>query len=229
MLDEPFISNDVDLGLAKPKFAILTGPNMSGKSTYIREVALLALMAHIGSFVPADSMELTVVDRIFARVGASDDLAGGRSTFMVEMDETAVILNNATPDSLIILDEVGRGTSTYDGVSIAWAISEYLLEQIQARVLFATHYHELNDLENAYPGGIQNLRIAVRDDGKKVVFLHKVEDGRSNKSYGIHVASLAGIPASVIKRAKSLLANLERSRKKIDASQYSLGLPDRDD
>ena len=223
--EREFIANDITLGENAAKVAILTGPNMSGKSTYIRQVALLAIMAQVGSFVPAKSMEMSLVDRVFARVGASDDLAGGRSTFMVEMDESATILRNATADSLIVLDEVGRGTSTYDGVSIAWAIVEYIIEKIQARTLFATHYHELNQLKESYPQSILNLRVQV-DEGKEIIFLHKIQPGVSDRSYGIHVAKLAGMPKEVLSRADQLLRTFERSRKKANVAQYSMKFDD---
>jgi DNA mismatch repair protein MutS len=187
---------------------LITGPNMAGKSTYIRQVALLTLMAQIGSFVPAREATIGVADRIFARVGASDELARGQSTFMVEMTETARILNTATRRSLVILDEIGRGTSTYDGMSLAWAVVEYLHEHVGCRTLFATHYHELTDLEKSLPG-VTNLNVAVREWQEEVIFLHKIVEGAADKSYGIHVARLAGVPREVIERAKEILAQLE--------------------
>jgi len=187
---------------------LITGPNMAGKSTYIRQVALITLLAQIGSFVPARSAVIGIADRIFARVGASDELARGQSTFMVEMTETARILNTATPRSLIILDEIGRGTSTYDGISLAWAVVEHLHEHVGCRTLFATHYHELTDLEKSLPG-VKNLNVAVREWQDQVVFLHKIVDGAADKSYGIHVARLAGVPREVIQRSKDILAQLE--------------------
>jgi DNA mismatch repair protein MutS len=188
---------------------LLTGPNMAGKSTYIRQTALITLMAQIGSFVPARSARIGVVDRIFTRVGAADDISQGASTFMVEMTETANILNNATPHSLVILDEVGRGTSTQDGLSLAWAIAENLLEVSGCRCLFATHYHQLTDL--ATPGrGVVNQRVAVREWGDEIVFLHRIEDGGTDKSYGLHVARLAGVPREVVTRSREILAELER-------------------
>ena len=187
---------------------LITGPNMAGKSTYIRQVALLTLMAQMGSFVPAREATIGIADRIFARVGASDQLARGQSTFMVEMTETARILHNATPRSLVILDEIGRGTSTYDGVSLAWSIVEYLHENIGCRTLFATHYHELTDLANVLPG-VSNLNVAVKEWEDNVVFLHKIVAGSADKSYGIHVARLAGVPREVNERAKQILAQLE--------------------
>ena len=187
---------------------LITGPNMAGKSTYIRQVALLALMAQIGSFVPAREATIGVADRIFARVGASDELTRGQSTFMVEMTETARILNTATPRSLVILDEIGRGTSTYDGISLAWSVVEYLHEHVGCRTLFATHYHELTDLEKSL-SGVQNLNVAVREWQEEVIFLHKIVAGAADKSYGIHVARLAGVPREVIERSKEILAQLE--------------------
>jgi DNA mismatch repair protein MutS len=205
-----FVPNDTDLGTDGKIFAIITGPNMAGKSTYIRQVALLALMAQIGSFVPAKSLRTGLADRIFTRVGASDDLARGQSTFMVEMNETANILNNATARSLVILDEIGRGTSTFDGLSIAWGIAEHLHDTIGCRALFATHYHELTDLERTRPG-ILNLNVAVREWNDQIVFLRKIVPGRADRSYGIQVARLAGLPDSIIARAKEILANLEKS------------------
>jgi DNA mismatch repair protein MutS len=187
---------------------LITGPNMAGKSTYIRQVALLTLMAQIGSFVPARAATIGIADRVFARVGASDELAKGQSTFMVEMTETARILNTATARSLVILDEIGRGTSTYDGLSLAWAIVEHLHDAIQCRTLFATHYHELTDLAQTLPQ-VRNLNVAVKEWQEDVVFLHKIIEGAADKSYGIHVARLAGIPTSVNERAKQILARLE--------------------
>ena len=205
-----FVPNDTHLGTDGKKFAIITGPNMAGKSTYIRQTALLALMAQTGSFVPAKSMRLGLADRIFTRVGANDDLARGQSTFMVEMNETANILNNATAKSLVILDEIGRGTSTFDGLSIAWSVAEHLHDQIGCRALFATHYHELTDLERTRPG-VQNLNVAVREWNDQIVFLRKIVPGRADQSYGIQVARLAGLPDSIIARAKEILGNLEKS------------------
>jgi DNA mismatch repair protein MutS len=195
---------------ALPQIALITGPNMAGKSTYIRQVALLALLAHTGSFVPAAEARIDLVDRIFTRIGASDDLARGQSTFMVEMSETASILNNATTRSLIILDEIGRGTSTFDGLSLAWAIVEHLHHQVGAKTLFATHYHELTELAGRLPR-LKNLNVAVREWNDQVVFLHQIVEGGADKSYGIQVARLAGVPKPVIERAKVILRNLEES------------------
>jgi DNA mismatch repair protein MutS len=207
--EEKFIPNDVFLNTSKDQIAIITGPNMAGKSTYIRQVALIVLLAQIGSFVPAHSMKFEPVDRIFTRIGASDNLTKGESTFLVEMNETANILNNATKRSLIILDEVGRGTSTYDGVAIAWAVAEYLHYKIGAKTLFATHYHELVDLEKYLPR-IKNYNVAVKESGDKIIFLRKIEKGGTDKSYGVHVAQFAGIPENIIKRAKEILLSLEQ-------------------
>ena len=206
---EPFVPNDTLLDRDGHQMQIVTGPNMSGKSTYLRQVALIALMAQMGSFVPADSARIGVVDRIFTRVGASDDLATGRSTFMVEMNETANIMNNATAQSLVILDEIGRGTSTFDGVSIAWAVVEYLIEQIGAKTLFATHYHHLNELETLFDE-VQNLKVMMREEGDHITFLRRIEPGGTQRSYGIQVARLAGLPEAVIERAKEVLHTLER-------------------
>ncbi|MBI4383816.1 MAG: DNA mismatch repair protein MutS, partial [Nitrospinae bacterium] len=191
---------------------IITGPNMAGKSTYLRQTALIALMAQIGSFVPADRAEIGLVDRIFSRVGAQDFLLKGQSTFMVEMNETANILNNATRRSLIVLDEIGRGTSTFDGISIAWSIVEYLhgANRIGAKTLFATHYHELTELAATLPG-VKNYNIQVREWNDEIVFLRKIVPGGADKSYGIQVARLAGLPEQVLKRAREVLLNLENS------------------
>ncbi len=195
---------------APPQIALITGPNMAGKSTYIRQVALLALLAHTGSFVPAAEARIDLVDRIFTRIGASDDLTRGQSTFMVEMTETANILNNATPRSLIVLDEIGRGTSTFDGLSLAWSIVEHLHNQVGAKTLFATHYHELTELAQRLPR-LKNFNVAVREWRDQIVFLRKIVEGGTDKSYGIHVARLAGVPKEVLERAKVILGNLEES------------------
>lgn len=212
--EEEFISNDVYMDSKEASMSILTGPNMSGKSTYIRQVALLILLAQIGSFVPAKSMELSIVDRIFTRVGASDDLSKGRSTFMVEMDEAANIVNNATKYSLVVLDEVGRGTSTYDGVSIAWALAEYLVNDLQCRTLFATHYHELLRLSERIPDKVKNYNVLVEEDLTEgtVIFLRKIVEGGTDRSYGIYVAKMAGLPEKVIKRANEILENFEQEK-----------------
>jgi len=210
--EEEFISNDTLLNMTDSNMVILTGPNMSGKSTYIRQVAIIILMAQIGSFVPAKSATISLVDRIFTRVGASDDLSRGRSTFMVEMDEAANIINNATKYSLIVLDEIGRGTSTYDGVSIAWALSEYLIKEVRARTLFATHYHELLKLSEKYPESTQNLNVLVEEDLEEgtVIFLRKIVKGGTDRSYGIYVAKMAGLPEKIIKRANEILETFEQ-------------------
>ena len=209
---------------------LLTGPNMAGKSTYIRQVALITLMGQMGSFVPASKATLGIADRIFARVGASDDLARGRSTFMVEMTETARILNTATDRSLVILDEIGRGTSTYDGLSIAWAVVEHLHDHVGCRTLFATHYHELTDLEAKLPG-VANLNVAVKEWEGEVVFLHQIVPGAADKSYGIHVAQLAGVPRQVNERAKEILVMLENQhqggRLKVEVGRPEADQPDR--
>ena len=215
--EERFVANDTALAgseragqSAFPQIALITGPNMAGKSTYIRQTALLVLLAHTGSFIPAASARIDLVDRIFTRIGASDDLARGQSTFMVEMSETANILNNATPASLIILDEIGRGTSTFDGLSLAWSIVEHLHNQVGAKTLFATHYHELTELAGRLPR-LKNLNVAVREWNDQIVFLRKIVEGGTDKSYGIQVARLAGVPKAVLERAKEILHNLEES------------------
>ncbi len=205
---DQFVPNDSHLGVDGVEIVVLTGPNMAGKSTYIRQVALLALMAQVGFYVPAKSMKAGIVDRIFSRVGASDALTQGQSTFMVEMVETANILNHATSKSLLILDEVGRGTSTFDGVSIAWAVVEYIAQKLKARTLFATHYHELTRLSGTFPN-VKNFNIAVREWNEQILFLRKIVEGGTDKSYGIQVARLAGVPKEVVARAKKILAGLE--------------------
>ncbi|MGV3484939.1 MAG: DNA mismatch repair protein MutS, partial [Planctomycetaceae bacterium] len=203
-----FVPNDCMQSPEAGMVLLITGPNMAGKSTYIRQVALMVLLAQVGSFLPAKKATIGIADRIFARVGASDELSRGQSTFMVEMVETARILNTATSQSLVILDEIGRGTSTYDGLSLAWAITEHLHEQIGCRTLFATHYHELTQLADMFPQ-VANLNVAVREWDDSVVFLHRIIPGGADKSYGIHVARLAGIPTAVNERAKDILAQLE--------------------
>ena len=208
LAEEKFVPNDVELDGTDHRLHIITGPNMAGKSTYIRQVALIVLMAQIGSFVPAAHAEIGLVDRIFTRVGANDDLSRGQSTFMVEMNETANILNNATERSLVILDEIGRGTSTFDGLSIAWSVAEFLHDAVGARTLFATHYHELTDLEVTRPG-VKNYNVAVREWNDQIIFLRKIVRGGADKSYGIQVARLAGLPGAVLERAKEILGNLE--------------------
>jgi DNA mismatch repair protein MutS len=210
LVEEKFVPNDISLDGENLKLAIITGPNMAGKSTYIRQVALIVLMAQMGSFVPAESAEIGLVDRIFTRVGASDDLARGQSTFMVEMNETSNIVNSATERSLVILDEIGRGTSTFDGLSIAWSVAEFLHDKIKARTLFATHYLELIKLAEDR-SGVCNFNVAVREWNEQIIFLRKIIPGGADKSYGIHVARLAGLPKEILDRAKDILAHLENS------------------
>jgi DNA mismatch repair protein MutS len=214
--DEQFVPNDVLLDGAN-QILVITGPNMAGKSTYLRQVALIVMMAQMGSFVPASRASLAVVDKVFTRIGATDRVARGQSTFLVEMIETANILNNATPRSLVLLDEVGRGTSTFDGLSIAWAVVEYLhdSEKVRPMTLFATHYHELTDLSGIL-ARVRNFNVLVKEYGDRIVFLRKIVEGGSDRSYGIQVARLAGLPEAVIERAKEILANLEED-------EYSIG------
>jgi DNA mismatch repair protein MutS len=222
---EKFVPNDVHLDGETCRLIILTGPNMAGKSTYIRQVALLALMAQTGSFVPAARARIGLVDRIFTRVGASDDLSRGQSTFMVEMNETANIANNATERSLVILDEIGRGTSTFDGLSIAWSVAEHLHDTVRARTLFATHYHELTDLARTRTG-VKNFNVAVREWNEQIIFLHKILEGAADKSYGIPVARLAGLPPSLIARAREILENLEKAELNADGQPaLAVGVP----
>ena len=207
-----FISNDTYLDNDSNRISVITGPNMAGKSTYMRQTALIVLMAQIGSFVPAERADIGIVDRIFTRVGASDDLASGQSTFMVEMNEVSNILRNATANSLLNLDEIGRGTSTFDGLSIAWAVIEHIADKklLGAKTLFATHYHELTELEGTMEG-VNNYCIAVKEKGDDIVFLRKIVQGGADRSYGIQVAKLAGVPESVIERAKELAEELSRA------------------
>jgi DNA mismatch repair protein MutS len=209
-----FIPNDLYFDTESQFIAVITGPNMGGKSTYLRQAAAIVILAQMGSFVPADSATLALVDRVFTRIGAADNLARGRSTFMVEMTETAVILNTATSRSLIVLDEIGRGTATYDGLALAWSVVEHIHQRIRARTLFATHYHELTELADQLPG-IRNLHVSVKEAGDQVIFLRKVEPGRADRSYGIEVARLAGLPVSVIERAREILALHERSEQAV--------------
>ena len=217
---EPFIPNTVRLDPEREQILVITGPNMAGKSVVLRQTGLIVLLAQIGSFVPATSARVGVVDRIYTRVGASDNLAAGESTFLVEMNETANILNNASPRSLILLDEVGRGTSTFDGLSIAWAIVEYLHEnaEVAARTLFATHYHELNELAARY-GRIRNARIQVQEHDGKVIFLRKLVEGGADHSYGIEVARMAGLPEPVVRRAREVLHTLESQHLTVEAAR----------
>jgi DNA mismatch repair protein MutS len=209
LVEERFVPNDAGFD-PDMQIALITGPNMAGKSTFIRQVALLTLLAHTGSFIPAAEARIDLVDRIFTRIGASDDLSRGQSTFMVEMSETANILNNATARSLIVLDEIGRGTSTFDGLSLAWSIVEYLHNHTGAKTLFATHYHELTELSARLPR-LKNFNVAVREWQDQIVFLRKIVAGGTDKSYGIQVARLAGVPRAILERAKQILANLEES------------------
>lgn len=211
--DSSFVPNDCLLDTGENRTMIITGPNMAGKSTFMRQVAVITFMAHIGSFVPARSAEISITDRIFTRIGASDDLAFGQSTFMVEMNEVANILNNATNKSLLILDEIGRGTSTYDGLSIAWAVVEYLSKNLKTKTLFATHYHELTDLEGKIEG-VKNYRVLIKELPESIVFLHKIARGSANKSFGIEVASIAGLPEGIIQRAKEILHFQEKANTK---------------
>jgi DNA mismatch repair protein MutS len=212
-----FVPNSSQLGNlndqdAHPDLIILTGPNASGKSCYLRQVGLIQLLAQTGSFVPAKSAKLGICDRIFTRVGAVDDLATGQSTFMVEMNETANILNHATPRSLVLLDEIGRGTATFDGLSIAWAVAEYLAMEIQSRTIFATHYHELNELASIL-GNVANYQVTVKEMPNEIIFLHQVRPGGADKSYGIEAGRLAGLPQSVIRRAKQVMGQIEKHSK----------------
>ena len=206
-----FVPNDTYLDKSSNRLAIITGPNMAGKSTYMRQVALITLMAQIGSYVPASEARIGVVDKIFTRVGASDDLSMGQSTFRVEMMEVATILKEATANSLVILDEIGRGTSTYDGLSIAWAVAEHIADKslCGAKTLFATHYHELTELEEKVDG-VKNYSIAVKEKGEDIIFLRKIVKGGTDESYGVHVARLAGVPQNVTKKANEILRSLER-------------------
>lgn len=213
-----FVPNNTNLGGSEdPDLIVLTGPNMSGKSSYIRQVALIQLLAQVGSFVPARSATLAITDRIFTRVGAVDDLATGQSTFMVEMTETANILNHATARSLVLLDEIGRGTATFDGLAIAWAVAEYLVYPLGSRTIFATHYHELNELSTVM-SRVANAQVLVEELADRIVFLHRVVPGGADRSYGIEVGRLAGLPSAVIRRARAVLAQVEQH------SQIATGL-----
>jgi DNA mismatch repair protein MutS len=203
-----FVPNDLEIGIVAPRCLVITGPNMAGKSTYLRQTAIVVLLAQIGSFVPAKHVEIGICDRIFARIGAKDELAHGQSTFMVEMVESANILNHATEHSLVILDEVGRGTSTFDGLAIAWAMTEHLVK-VGAKTLFATHYHQLNTLEASNPT-IKNFRVSVEEYGDESIWTHLVLPGGADRSYGIHVARMAGVPHSVLGRAQEILSDLEQ-------------------
>ena len=223
---ETYVANDIQLDPDTRQILMVTGPNMSGKSALLRQTALISLMAQAGSFVPAKHADLGILDRIFTRVGASDNISSGESTFMVEMNETAAILNNLTPRSLVLLDEIGRGTSTYDGVSIAWAIAEHLHETSKHRplTLFATHYHELNDMSQRL-ARIVNVNVSVKEMNGKVVFLRKLAPGGSNHSFGIHVARLAGMPRTLVLRAEDVLESLESARSGDGKSAQEASMP----
>jgi DNA mismatch repair protein MutS len=225
-----FVPNDVTLDADGARLMVITGPNMAGKSTTMRQTALAVIMAQAGSFVPANNAHVGICDRIYTRVGASDNLAGGQSTFMVEMRETANILRGATRRSLVILDEVGRGTSTYDGLSIAWAVAEYLHDVVQCRGMFATHYHELCDLADVR-SGVVNFNVAAREHGEQVIFLHRLVPGGANRSYGVAVARLSGVPEVVLARARAILRELEggggtgpHARVKVDSGAKQLDM-----
>ena len=223
---EPFVPNSAFLNTTTDQIMLITGPNMAGKSTYIRQVATIAIMAQMGSFVPAASMRIGVLDRVFTRIGAGDDIAHGRSTFLVEMQETANILNNATPRSLIVLDEIGRGTSTFDGISIAWSVAEYLhgKAQCKAKTLFATHYHELTDLADTFRG-VKNYTVKVKDEGGRLVFLRRIVPGAAERSFGIHVGAMAGLPKEVVDRAAEILRNLEANELDVNSPQKVVRRP----
>ena len=225
---EPFVPNSTSLNCTTDQIMLITGPNMAGKSTYIRQVAVIAIMAQMGSFVPASSMRLGVLDRVFTRIGAGDDIARGRSTFLVEMQETANILNNATPHSLIVLDEIGRGTSTFDGISIAWSVAEYLhgKASCKAKTLFATHYHELADLADVLPG-VKNWTVRVKEEAGRIIFLRRIAPGVAEKSFGIHVGAMAGLPQEVVSRAGEILKNLEASEIDVNGSSRVVRKPRR--
>jgi len=230
VIDTPFVANDLILN-DQQRLLVITGPNMGGKSTYMRQTALIIILAHVGSFVPADKLRVGPIDRIFTRIGASDDLAGGRSTFMVEMTETATILHNATESSLVLMDEIGRGTSTFDGLSLAWAAAHYMGEQVRAFTMFATHYFELTALANELPD-CANVHLDASEHDGELIFLHAVKPGPANQSYGLQVAALAGVPPQVIKRAKGFMATLESQQQHVSESpqvQLPLSAPSDDD
>jgi DNA mismatch repair protein MutS len=220
---ESFIPNDVQFDEAE-RLLLVTGPNMAGKSTILRQIGLCVVLAQIGSFVPATEARIGVADRLFTRVGASDNLARGQSTFMVEMSETSAILHNATARSLVLLDEIGRGTSTYDGVAIAWAVSEHLHDRVGCKTMFATHYHELMQLPERLQHA-RNYNVAVRETGDAVVFLHRLEPGGTDRSYGVHVAQLAGLPAAVVRRAREVLSTLEGEHRVVQGPPPAAGDP----
>ncbi|MBQ8949017.1 MAG: DNA mismatch repair protein MutS, partial [Prevotella sp.] len=223
-VDEQYVPNDVRLDQERQQIIVITGPNMAGKSALLRQTALIVLLAQVGCFVPAEAARIGMVDKIFTRVGASDNISLGESTFMVEMTEASNILNNVTPRSLVLFDELGRGTSTYDGISIAWAIVEYLHEtpKAQARTLFATHYHELNEMEKNFPR-IKNYNVSVKEVDDKVIFLRKLERGGSEHSFGIHVAEIAGMPRSIVKRANIILKQLEAESTQVGRAGKAIG------
>jgi DNA mismatch repair protein MutS len=221
---ERFVPNALYLNSATHQILLITGPNMGGKSTYLRQAALIVLLAQMGSFVPAEQARLPITDRIFTRIGASDNLARGRSTFLVEMSEVAAILNLATPHSLVLLDEVGRGTATFDGLSIAWAVVEYLQSHTRARTLFATHYHELTELADLL-SGVKNIHVSVEETPNEIVFLRRIEEGSANKSYGIEVARLAGLPRVVIERAREILRRHEQSQHQLSGKLAPTTIP----
>jgi DNA mismatch repair protein MutS len=227
-IDEPFVPNSIYLNNSTDRLLIITGPNMGGKSTALRQTAIICILAQMGSFVPAEKARLPLLDRVWTRVGASDDLARGRSTFMVEMTETAAILHSATPRSLVLLDEIGRGTATFDGLSIAWAVAEYLHDSAEhsAKTLFATHYHELTELAERLPGA-QNYQITATEREGEVVFLHRLERGRASKSYGIEVARLAGMPPAALARARDVLQRLERYELDVFAEEETAVIAER--
>ena len=211
-IDKPYIPNSISLNKEKQQIIMITGPNMSGKSAILRQTAIICLLAQIGCFVPAEKLKMGIIDKIFTRVGASDNISMGESTFMVEMNETALILNNISERSLILLDEIGRGTSTYDGISIAWAISEYLHHhKSKPKTLFATHYHELNQMANSFER-IKNFNVSIKEENNQILFLRKLIPGSSEHSFGIHVAKMAGMPKDVLAKANDMLKQLEHSR-----------------
>ena len=220
---EKYVANDVEMNQTDRQILLITGPNMAGKSTYMRQIALLVVMAQIGCFVPAKAARLSLVDQIFTRIGAADDLVGGHSTFMVEMLETKHALQKATAQSLILLDEIGRGTSTYDGMALAQSVIEYIQQKIGAKTLFSTHYHELTGLAESLPG-VVNVNARCEERGGKLLFLHKIEPGRADKSYGIHVAELAEMPREVIDRAREILSGLEQGSTLAKAGDQQLSL-----
>jgi DNA mismatch repair protein MutS len=226
--DQPYIPNDVKLDREEQQIIMITGPNMSGKSAILRQTALIVLLAQMGSFVPADEVKMGIVDKIFTRVGASDNISQGESTFMTEMNESASILNNVSDRSLILLDEIGRGTSTYDGISIAWAITEYLHEHpFKAKTLFATHYHELNEMTEQFDR-IKNFNVEVTELKDKVLFMRKLIPGGSHHSFGIHVAKMAGMPQQVIHKAQKILKTLEKSHRREDSKAAMKAVQDED-